>query len=124
MRLDKYLWTVRLAKTRSLAAKLIEGGSIKVNDTVMKKSSKTILPGQIFEVRHTPIWKKYKVVDYPKSRVGAKLVGEYLTEMTSEADLELLKNVQMENKFAREIGVYGRPTKKNLRELNKFKNQQ
>jgi ribosome-associated heat shock protein Hsp15 len=121
MRLDKFIWTVRLAKTRSLGAKLIEAGSVKVNGTIIKKSSRTILPGQIFEVRHTPIWRKYKVIDYPKSRVGAKLVGEYITEITSEEDLELLKNVQLENKFAREVGVYGRPTKKNLRDLNKFK---
>lgn len=120
MRIDKYLWCVRLFKTRSLAAKGVEGGNVQIAGTVIKKSSKEVGIDQVFSVRATPIWRTFKVINIPKSRVGAKLVADLIIEITSEDDLKLLAEVQKQNNDLRQKGMLGRPTKKNRRNLNDF----
>ncbi len=120
MRIDKYLWFVRLAKTRSKAAKYCNADKVRVNGEVCK-AAKNINKGDEVEVRQIPIWRKYKVIDFPKSRVGAKLVADYLEESTTEADLKLLQQVQETNRENRQMGFRGRPTKKSRRDLDRFK---
>lgn len=122
VRLDKYLWMVRLCKTRSKAADLIAKGSVKLNGEICKKASKTVNVQDSIYLRYTPIWKTYKVLDFPKSRVGAKLVPDYMEETTKAEDLELLKEVQRENRMAKIANPTGRPTKKNRRDLDDFFN--
>lgn len=120
MRIDKYIWSVRLKKTRSLAAKFIEGGNVMVNGSVVKKPSKEIKIDQTFSIKAQPIWRTFKVINIPKSRVGAKLVADLIIETTSETDLELLREVQKQNRENKMKWDAGRPTKKNRRDLDEF----
>lgn len=119
MRLDKYIWIVRLFKTRSLAAKACQAGQVKLNDAVCK-ASKDVNQHDIISIRTNPIWKTYNVLEIPKSRIGSKLVGQNLQETTSTEDLELLKVVEEQNRLNRFIGQKGRPTKKQRRDLDNF----
>ena len=120
MRIDKYLWCIRLFKTRSLSAKNVEAGNVQINGVVVKKSSKEIKIDNTFAIKSNPIWRRYKVRDIPKSRVGAKLVADLMIETTDEDDLKLLKQIQKENNDLRQKGMLGRPTKKNRRDLDDF----
>ena len=120
MRIDKYLWCVRLQKTRSKSTRFIEGGNVKINEDVIKKASREIRIDQTFSIRVLPIWRTWKVLDIPKSRVGAKLVSNLIKEVTSEEDLTLLEEVRNQNKENRLKGMLGRPTKKNRRDLDDF----
>lgn len=120
MRIDKYLWCVRLQKTRSQASKFIEAGNVKINLDVTKKASREIRVDQTFAIRAQPIWRVFKVLDIPKSRVGAKLVPDLITEITPESDLKLLAEIQKQNQENRLKGILGRPTKKNRRDLDDF----
>ncbi|MFT7612692.1 MAG: ribosome-associated heat shock protein Hsp15 [Parvicellaceae bacterium] len=120
MRLDKYLWSVRIFKTRSLATKECNSEHIKINNIVCKPS-KTVQIGDEISVRIKPIWKTFKIIGIPKSRVGAILVLDAMLETTSKEELELLLSVQELNRVNRFHGIKGRPTKKQRRDLDKFR---
>ena len=120
MRIDKYIWCVRLQKTRSRAIKFIEAGNVKINGEETKKASREIRIDQTFSIRVKPIWRTWKVLEIPKSRVGAKLVPDLIREITSEEDLAILEEVQRRNRENRLKGMLGRPTKKNRRNLDDF----
>mgnify|MGYP001174790378 FL=1 len=120
MRIDKYIWCVRLQKTRSRAIKFIEAGNVKINDEETKKASREIRIDQTFSIRVKPIWRTWKVLEIPKSRVGAKIVPDLIREITSEEDLAILEEVQRQNRENRLKGMLGRPTKKNRRNLDDF----
>lgn len=119
MRIDKFIWCVRLAKTRSLGADLCNRNQIKINN-YEQKPSKEVASGDIISVRATPIWRVYTVIDLPKSRVGAKLVKDYLKEITPEKDLMQLAELRRLNQQNRLVGLIGRPTKKDRRDLDEF----
>lgn len=119
MRVDKFLWCVRLAKTRSIATAEVASGKVKVNGE-NPKPSKELKIGDSVEIKVVPIWRTYKVKDFPKSRVGAKLVIDYLIETTDEnalAELEMVRKLNAEN---RNVGIFGRPTKKHRRDLDDY----
>lgn len=120
MRVDKFIWAVRLCKTRSIASKACTSEKVKLNDELVK-ASKEVKPGDTIAIKLAPIWKTYEVIDFPKSRVGAKLVADFIRETTSEKDLELLDQVQLMNKENRKTGIFGRPTKRHRRDLDKFR---
>ncbi len=120
MRIDKYLWCVRLQKTRSKSTKFIETGNVKINDDEVKKASRNVKIDQTFSIRFQPIWRTWKVLEIPKSRVGAPLVANLIREITSEEDLKLLEEIQKQNRENRLKGMLGRPTKKNRRNLDDF----
>lgn len=117
MRIDKFLWAVRLCKTRSLASRLCDNEKVKINGAFCK-AAKTVVVGDKISIRQNPIWKEFKVLDIPKSRVSAKLVEDLIKEVTDELDLELLREVQESNRQARMQGFRGRPTKKDRRRLD------
>lgn len=119
MRIDKLIWCLRLTKTRSEASKLCEKGMIQLNGEICK-SSKTVSNGAQIGVKNNPIWKTYKVINIPKSRIGAKLISEHLIETTSEEDLLVLKEIQSQNRLNHLQGLKGRPTKKNRRDIDGF----
>ena len=119
MRIDKYLWAVRMFKTRSIASKACRSEKVLLNSKIIK-SSKNVKVNDIISMRVIPIWKSYKVKDLPKSRLGPKLVTNYITEITSIEDLELLKNHQIYTNNNRTLGTKGRPTKKDRRNINKL----
>jgi len=118
MRIDKYLWCIRVFKTRSLASKACVAGQVKIADEEVK-ASRTIKVNDVIDVRKLPIWRSYQVVDIPKSRVGAKLVADYSKEVTSADELEKFEMHQLSRKFERERGT-GRPTKRERRNIDRF----
>ncbi|NNK80617.1 MAG: RNA-binding S4 domain-containing protein [Flavobacteriales bacterium] len=120
MRIDKYIWCVRLSKTRTQASKECNSEKVKLNNDFIK-SSKGVKIGDEIAVKRGPIWKSYEVISIPKSRVGAKLVSELIKETTSWEDLEILERVEMQNKQNKQQGIYGRPTKKVRRDIDRFR---
>ena len=121
MRIDKYLWSVRLFKTRSIATKACNAGKILLNEHTVK-AAKVIKINNVVSIKANPVWRTFKVLDLPKSRVGAKLVANYLLETTAQEVLDLLETIKKENRLNRSISDFkGRPTKKNRRDRNKFR---
>ncbi len=118
MRVDKFLWCIRLFKTRSLATEACNKGQVKINDAVVKPS-KEIIPTDFIFVRKDQIFRRYKVNDIPASRVGATLVGLYVTDMTPPEDIEKMKLIRQTASYYRNLGT-GRPTKKDRRSLDDF----
>jgi len=117
MRIDKYIWAIRLFKTRSLASKACQNEKVKLNNQFVK-AAKPLKTGDIIGIKEIPIWRTFKVLDFPKSRVGAKLVANYFVELTSEDDLAQLELVQQSNRQNQLLGIKGRPTKKDRRAIN------
>lgn len=120
MRIDRFIWCVRLFKTRSLASKACETNKVMIGSEIVK-AAKIIKADNQFAVRDIPIWRTYKVLDIPKSRLGAKLVSDYIIETTPQADKDLHASVQEENRQNRVIGLKGRPTKKVRRDIDRYK---
>ncbi len=118
VRIDKWLWAVRLFKTRTLATEECKKGRVTI-DGISVKPSRVPKPGDIIKVRKNPITYTYKVIGITGKRVGAKLVSEFLLDMTSPDELKILQIRQQMISFDRERGT-GRPTKKDRRELDKF----
>ncbi len=118
IRVDKYTWAVRLFKTRSIAANACKQKKILINELPVKPS-RTLKVGDIFKIKHPPEYRLYKVEQMLSNRVGAKLVHEYLKEITPKEILETLEKMKTKNKIIREHGA-GRPTKKDRRDLRKY----
>jgi len=117
-RIDKYLWSVRVYKTRAQATEACKKGRVSVGEQ-SAKPSKTIVPGDIIKVRKAPVYYSYRVIEPIQKRVGAKLVEKYMEDVTPQEELDKL---EMQDDFfvKRERGA-GRPTKKERRELEKVK---
>jgi ribosome-associated heat shock protein Hsp15 len=120
MRIDKFIWTVRLCKTRSIASKECSSEKVKLNGDFVK-GSKSVKIGDEVGIKINPIWKTYKVLGIPKSRVGAKFLPDLIFETTPALDLEMLEHVQELNRKNRFDGLRGRPTKRDRRKLDGFK---
>ena len=119
MRVDKYIWAVRLFKTRSQASKACNAEKVLINGE-MVKASKLLKVNDVISIKSTPIWRTYTVINYPKSRVGPKLVSEFVIESTSISELEKLKQYELVNRQNKSLGIKGRPTKKDRRNLGKW----
>lgn len=117
-RIDKWLFEVRLFKTRSLASEACKKGHILINGTPVK-SSREIKPGDIINLRKAPIVYTYEVLAIPTGRVGAKLVPEYMRDITTPDMLALLEVLRIDQANNRAKGL-GRPTKKDRRDLDEF----
>ncbi|HLW40207.1 MAG TPA: RNA-binding S4 domain-containing protein [Brumimicrobium sp.] len=118
VRIDKYIWFTRLAKTRTKATELINKGKVKLNGQSIKPSSDVKIGDEIGMVKHTSLF-TYKVKDMLDRRVGAKLVEDYLVETTSPEELEKYKLYQATQSAYRKHGT-GKPTKKDRRDLEDF----
>ncbi len=118
IRIDKYLWAVRLYKTRSLAAEACKKDRVLINELPVK-SSRLIKIGDVFELKKNPVIYKYKVKDVLKNRVGAKLVEKYIEDLTDKEELENLLLNQKGAYIKRDKGT-GRPTKKDRRDIDKL----
>ena len=117
MRLDKFLWCVRLFKTRSLATDALKGEQVMLNGRLVKPSAE-IKPGDTFALRTPPIWRSWEVLALPASRVGAKLVPELIAERTSFQELEKLELARLARSQHRPAGE-GRPTKRERRDMDR-----
>jgi ribosome-associated heat shock protein Hsp15 len=116
VRLDKYLWCVRIFKTRGQAALACKTGKVLLNNNAAKPAVEARI-GEEFSIKENPIWRKYKIKDFINSRVGAKLVANYIEEITAKEELEKFEMMKLAASFDRERGT-GRPTKKDRRELD------
>ena len=118
MRIDQYLWFIRIFKSRNTASNACKSGKIKINNQPVKPS-REVLPLEIVQVRRDQFWRTYKVTDLPLSRLSAKLVGLYHTEIT---DISILNQKELKGlsaKVIRDEGT-GRPTKKERREIDEI----
>ena len=118
-RIDKWLWAVRIFKTRSLASEACSGGKIKIDGTAVK-SSRNIVQNDIVQVRKGIIKYIYKVRKITEKRIGAKLVPDFLEDITPKEDLAKLQSAQKQPIQTREQGQ-GRPTKRERRMMDKLK---
>lgn len=117
-RIDKYLWAVRLFKTRSLAANMVKSGKVLVNEEEVKPS-RDIKPGEKFQLKKNTAIFSYEVIDVIEKRVGAKLVENYLRDITPIEEVEKYKAYQMAQREYRQMG-FGKPSKKDRRNIRKF----
>ena len=116
VRLDKWLWAVRVFKTRSDAADACRTNRVLVNDSYAKPS-REVKVGDVISVKKMPVVYQYRVVDLVSSRQPAKNVPLYAADITPQSELDKL-NVPRETIFiVRDRGT-GRPTKKERRELD------
>lgn len=109
---------MRIYKTRSVAADACKKGRITMNGVELKPS-RTFKVGDKFSVRKGPITYSYEILQLSENRLGAKLVPEYLRDITSPDQLELLELAKLAGKSGRDRGT-GRPTKKDRREMEIF----
>lgn len=123
VRVDKFLWMVRLYKTRSKAAEACRKGQVKVGDKVVKPAQ-IVVVGDRVEVKFTPIYRVYEIKAFPKSRVKGALVPDYLTERTPQEELDRLAEYrQAQASQFMYSPSKGRPTKKDRRAIEKYKDK-
>lgn len=118
VRVDKYLFAMRLFKTRSLAAEACKKGWVKMNGQELKPS-RTFRVGDVFTLRRNPITCTYRVLQLSENRLGAKLVPGYMQDITTPDQLELLNLARLAAQSGRDRGM-GRPTKKDRRDIDTF----
>ncbi len=118
VRIDKWLWAVRLFKTRSQATDACKKGRIIV-DKIQVKPSRMIKIGDIVQIKKSPITYSFKVLGLIEKRVGAKLVADYMVDVTPKEELEVLEMQKHMLTLQRDRGT-GRPTKKERRDLDDF----
>ncbi len=118
MRIDKYLWCTRYFKTRNQATEACKKGHVRIGDQVVKPS-REVLPQDEITLRKNQMNLSLKVLDIPPQRVGAKWVGIYREDTTSQESLEHMKAIRTTREYYRQKGT-GRPTKKDRRELDDY----
>lgn len=117
-RLDKFAWSVRLAKTRSQATEAISKGRIRLNGETAKPAKEVKLGDEVSLHRHTAVF-TFKVIQLLDKRVGAKLAPDYIVDITPDEEREKLKIYQASQSIYRQHGS-GKPTKKDRRDLDDF----
>ena len=115
-RLDKWLWAVRIFKSRSLACDACRAGSVAVNE-LPAKPARDVRPGETVTVKQGLVLRTLRVVGVPHSRVGAKLVPNFCADLTPKEELEKAREHSVQQILAREKGS-GRPTKRDRRLLD------
>ena len=118
VRVDKWLWAVRVFKTRSIATEACKKGRVSIGGVTIKPS-RTIRVGEVITVRKPPIEYSFRVLQLLASRVGAKRVAEFMENITPQAQYELLELQRVSGFVDRAKGL-GRPTKKDRRDLDQF----
>ncbi len=118
MRIDKFLWCVRFYKTRTIAADEIKKNRVSIGGSSVK-SSREVNEGTIIKIRKNQIDYQIKVLQIPKSRLGAKLVPLHIQDKTDKEQYEILKQRKLAQDYYRIKGE-GRPTKKDRRSMDGF----
>jgi ribosome-associated heat shock protein Hsp15 len=119
IRIDKYLWAVRLYKTRSIAAEECKKGRIIIN-TVQVKPSRIVQENDIIIVKKLPVIYTFRVIEPIENRVSAKLVEQFVEDITSEEEKARFNIRQTGGIVYRDKGT-GRPTKKERRLIDKLR---
>lgn len=118
VRIDKWLWAVRLFKTRTLAVEACKKGRIMILGTNIKPS-RMVRVGDVIQIRKSPITYSFKVLDLSEKRMGAKLVPQFMEDATPQSEYEILELSKVSGFIDRDRGA-GRPTKKDRRDLDDF----
>lgn len=118
-RVDKWLWAMRIFKTRTIATEACKKGRVAIGGNVVK-ASRTVAPGDVVDVRKPPITYTFRVLALSENRLGAKLVPNYLENITPKSQYDILEMSRISGFVDRQKGL-GRPTKREGRELAQFK---
>ena len=118
VRIDKWLWAVRLYKTRSLATEACKKGKVLIQNVAVKPS-RTVKVGEIVQVRQNPVVYSFKVIALAQNRMNAKLDPGFMENVTTPDQLELIELAKIAAQSGRARGT-GRPTKKERRELDEY----
>lgn len=118
VRIDKWMWAVRIFKTRSLATDACKKNRVTLNEQ-SAKPSRTIKVGDVIGVRKPPITYQFRVLKLAQNRMGAKLVPEHMEKITPPEQYEILEMHKISGFVDRAKGL-GRPTKKERRDLEQF----
>lgn len=119
MRIDKFLWAIRLFKTRTEASEACRLGRVRIGEDVVK-AAKEVRLGDVLNLNRQGIVLSFQVLDIPKNRVGAALVPQYALDVTSPQEREKLA-LRRAPSFERRDPRTGRPTKRERREIDRFK---
>ena len=118
VRIDKWLWAVRVFKTRSVATDACKMNRVSINGQ-LTKPSRLVKEGDVISVRKPPIEYSFKVLRVLNNRVGAKLVPEYMENVTPKEQYDILE-LQRLSRFVDRAKGLGRPTKKDRRDMESF----
>lgn len=118
VRIDKWLWAVRLFKTRSIAIEACKKGRVTIKG-INVKPSRMIKVGEVIEIRKSPITYSFEVLALTERRMGAKLVSNFRKDVTPQSELDILEMTKVSGFVDRARGT-GRPTKKERRDLESF----
>ena len=118
VRIDKWMWATRIFKTRTIAAEACKKNRVMIQG-VNVKASRMIKVGDVIQVRKPPITYSFKVLEVTERRMGAKMVPQYLENVTTADQYEILELNKISGFVDRAKGM-GRPTKKDRRELEQF----
>ena len=120
-RIDKWLWCMRVFKTRTIATEACKKGRVLMNG-MAQKPSRNVKVNDIIDVRKPPVTYTFKVLAIPSGRLGAKLVPEFLENLTPQSQYDILEMSKISGFVDRNKGL-GRPTKREGRELSKFREE-
>lgn len=118
VRIDKWLWAVRIFKTRSIAIDAIKMGRVTIGGQKVK-ASRNVKVGEVIDVKKPPIIYSFKVLALAQNRMGAKLVPGFMENVTRKEQLDLLEMNRISGFIDRAKGM-GRPTKKDRRDIDDF----
>ncbi|MDE6272846.1 MAG: RNA-binding S4 domain-containing protein [Muribaculaceae bacterium] len=119
VRVDKWLWAMRVFKTRSMSTDAVKKGRVSIGGVAVKPS-RTVKEGDVIEVKKPPITYTFRVKQVSENRLGAKLVPEYLENITPQSEYDLLEMTRISGFVDRRKGL-GRPTKRDSRDLAAFR---
>lgn len=122
VRIDKWTWAMRIFKTRTIATEACKKGRVTIgsgDSAVIAKPARMIKVGDIVNIRKPPVTYSFRVLALTENRLGAKLVPEYMENITPQSQYDLLEVVKISGFVDRRKGL-GRPTKREGRELSKF----
>lgn len=118
VRIDKWLWAVRIFKTRSQATEACKKGRVEIGNLPVKPS-RDVHSGEVVKVRKPPLTRSFKVIALAEKRMSAKLATDFVEDVTPPEELEIQEMQKQMNWISRDRGA-GRPTKKDRRELDDF----
>jgi len=118
VRIDKFVWFVRLAKTRSIATEQVKKGKVKLNGEGIKPAREVKIGDTVEIIKHNAVF-SFKIKDLLSNRVGAKLVENYIKDITAPEEVEKFKLYQTSQRVYRDYGT-GKPSKKDRRDLDDY----
>jgi ribosome-associated heat shock protein Hsp15 len=118
VRIDKFLWAVRLYKTRTIAAEAVKRGKVSIGGSQVK-SSRVVKVGDVISLKVPAATRSFEIIKTAQSRMGAKLVADHIREVTPQGELDKIDIYRMQMQNQRRKGL-GRPTKKERRDIDEY----